>query len=87
MVLKDMEFTDDELRALVRTYERMPDRIQGFLYGDNHVIRDVWLRENQTLWRRPVKECSEAEFLEQVAVERMRLAVKQASLEASLSRD
>lgn len=68
--------TDDEIRALLRAYNGMPDRVQGFLYGSYRVIRDVSKPYGeQELWRKPADAVSDEAFLEQCCVERMRLAL------------
>jgi len=68
---------DDILAALADALHDQPDRIQGFLYGKDHVIRDVWLPyEQQELWRAPASgEDADEAFSRQIRIERMRLAV------------
>ncbi|MBP0492220.1 hypothetical protein [Roseomonas indoligenes] len=52
--------TDTMCEALVDALK--PDRIQGFQYGDELVIRDVWLPDGkQVLWRAPADPRPEGE--------------------------
>lgn len=51
-----MELTDEQLRTLAGAWGALPDRIQGFSYGNKfgppHVVRDVYLPPSkQELWR------------------------------------
>lgn len=71
--------SDEQIRALVRAYDRCPDRIQGFLYGTRLVIRDLFKPwGEQEIWSRHVSECSDEEFQGQCRVEWMRVALAEA---------
>lgn len=63
-------FSDQALTAAVEAMK--PDRIQGFTYGTEHVIRDVYRPwEAQVLWRGPASD--EAAFDRQCEIERLRI--------------
>lgn len=64
------------LDLLAQAMERVGNRIQGFLYGDHHVIRDVNLPwEQQELWRRQGKyDETHAAMMRQIEVERLKIA-------------
>lgn len=75
---------DGFLELLADALAAKNDRIQGFLYADHHVIRDVskpWAQ--QEIWRRRQKNaddyeaCHEA-MMRQIEIEYLRLAVKRA---------
>lgn len=73
--------SDEALRAAIESQK--PDRIQGFLYGKTHVIRDVWRAlDNQELYRAPAPENAatviDEAFQERCKMERMRLAIEAA---------
>jgi len=71
---------DGFLELLVDAMKGSEDRIQGFLYADHHVIRDLhkpWAE--QEIWRRSGEyEVTHAAMMRQIEVERLRLAVGRA---------
>lgn len=65
-----MQITDQMLYATSMAYKQ-PNRIQGFKYGREYVVRDVWKNPNeQVLWRGSDVD----EFERQCDIARMRLA-------------
>lgn len=70
--------SDAMLELVAEHLEQLPDRIQGFLYADHHVIRDVYRAwGEQELWRRQgTDEATNAAMMHQIAVERLRLAFR-----------
>lgn len=66
-----MKITDAMCKAAIKA--RSHDRIQGFHYPPNFVIRDVYLDHGkQEIWRQP-DTIDKMEFYERCEVERMRL--------------
>lgn len=64
------EITDQMLYAASMAYKQ-PNRIQGFKYGREYVVRDVWKNSvEQVLWRGNDSD----EFERQCDIARMRLA-------------
>lgn len=71
------EVTDQMCEAAVEAMAQ--DRIQGFLYGTDHVIRDVWRAPGeQELSRRPAAEYPDEIFMHRIEVERIRLGLQAA---------
>lgn len=70
--------TGEELLKLAQRYEKAGRYIQGFLYGDVHVIRD--LRKpyvEQKIWSHPALGMLEREMMEeQMMIEYMRFAME-----------
>ena len=66
-----MKITDQMLYAASVAYNQ-PNRIQGFKYGREYVVRDIWQKEysDQVLWRGTDAD----EFERQCDIARMRLA-------------
>lgn len=72
---------DEALRAAVAAAKT--DRIQGFLYGSTHVIRDVYRAlDKQVIYRAPAPANARTEideaFQERCAMERMRVCIEAA---------
>lgn len=71
---------DGFLALLVDAMEGYDGRIQGFLYADHHVIRDLnkpWAE--QEIWRRSGEyEVTHAAMMRQIEIEKLRIAVQRA---------
>ena len=78
--LEIMVQNDGFLELLAEALEGNSDRIQGFLYADHHVIRDVYKPwEKQEIWRRSGEyEATHAAMMRQIKIERLRIAVEKA---------
>lgn len=65
-------FSDKAIAAAVEAMK--PDRIQGFTYGTENVIRDVYRPwDAQVLWRAPVGD--DDAFHRQCEIERLRIGL------------
>lgn len=75
-----MVLNDGFLELLAEAMDGDRERIQGFLYADHHVIRDLhkpW--DQQEIWRRAGEyEATHAAMMRQIKVERLRIAVARA---------
>jgi hypothetical protein len=75
---------DGFLELLADALADKTPRIQGFLYADHHVIRDVYKPwAEQEIWRRRQKnaddyEACHAAMMRQIQIEELRLAVQRA---------
>ena len=78
--LEIMVQNDGFLALLVDAMDGAPDRIQGFLYGGHHVIRDVFKPwDQQEIWRRSGEyEATHAAMMRQIEIEKLRIAVQRA---------
>ena len=77
-------FSDQALAAAVEAMK--PDRIQGFTYGTEHVIRDVYRPwKAQVLWRGPASDS--ATFYRQCEIERLRIGFAAAAKVHEQERD
>ncbi len=63
---------------VVRMRGLFGERIQGFLYGTDHVIRDVWAPwGEQEIYRCPAAEVSDKDFSEMCETYRMAYALRE----------
>jgi hypothetical protein len=64
---------------ITQAYDRFTDRIQGFLYGEYHVIRDCWMPwGEQEVYRKHISEVTDQEFYDVCAVYKMAYAIEKA---------
>ena len=74
---KTTKLSDDKLYEIAIRKYKAQEAIQGFLYGEYHVIRDLRKPSNeQEIWRRKDEAGSRQAYEEQLQIEWMRYALE-----------